>query len=81
MGKDIHQHVVVRADQALDRGEARRPAGRIERGMLQPEKVRDRLLQADGILRVAEQGGGAGAVHAVFVNHRLGGFLDLRMRG
>ena len=81
MREPVHHHVIVGAHQRLDDAEARRPAGWIEHGVLRAGQIGHRALESERVRRVADESGGAGAVHAEGVDRRLGGILDRGMRG
>ena len=77
----IEDDVIGRPHQALDHAVAGGPAGRIENGVVDTEELGNRPLEPQRIFGISGQGGRTGAVHPVFLDHRLGDLLDLRIGG
>src|SRR5207237_10693703 len=81
MGERIDYDMIFRADEAANNAVAGRPTGGIEQRMFELQEVGNGALQLQRKSRIAEEGSGAGAVYAIFIDRGFGRLLDGRMRG
>ena len=76
----VYDDMVVSANETLNDSVTCRPARRIQHDFFHLEEVGDLAFERNGLEGIANQRGGAGAMHAAAFDRFLGGCLDCGIR-